>query len=421
MLLCERLPKARLPHDVHGIDFVGQADVAVRDDASSGRRLVVQAAVQEEHQAALRPALRSLSDIVEQPLEVFLSRPVVARIGKAAVVANVHDVRTDVAQGDGGRRPLQAGSGVGRLGLFPDLKADRHAQLCDPAIGGVQHPVFVREQREAALAPFLAPGVLDDETFAGIADDGHRVPAVGAAFAADDRQAEAQQVIGEDVDDLRGARPRLAPAGVNHERGVEDARLGQRRVHVADIAMHDAIVGPAGRELRFRGDVVRQVLGAVQLVGPRSAAGRPVRHPALHRPAGGRALVGFAGPLVVAAGHLIQHPRTDRPPLIERRQQVAGRELKVDHRRQGETRAGPFLALIQNDGHPRTIHHLVRQRLERRLVEPVADIDPVRHGVELAVELLGGGCGRRGLAPLDGRWPRGLGTGILDCGRARRG
>ncbi len=134
--------------------------------------------------------LRRLGNVPrEQPLEIHFRRPVIAGGGQLAVVANVDDVGADLAERDHRGRPLEPFGGIGRiLALLPEVNQYGNAELRHPHVGGVQHVVLVREQREAALAPGRAPGVLDDEPLPGVPDDRNSVAAIRPALASNDRE-----------------------------------------------------------------------------------------------------------------------------------------------------------------------------------------------------------------------------------------
>ena len=126
-------------------------------------------------------------------------------------------------------------------------------------------------------------------------------------------------------------------------------------VHVADIAVGDAVEGAAG----CRAPPGRPRSGARTRAGrrARSVATDAVAQPALHRAACGRTFILFAGPFVVAAGHFVEHARADAPDPSPR-----GVEEEVDDGREREPGAGAFPALVQNFGDERAIDQDVRQR-----------------------------------------------------------
>jgi hypothetical protein len=70
---------------------------------------------------------------------------------------------------------------------------------------------------------------------------------------------------------------------------------------------------------------------------------------------------------------------------------MPGREVVVDHRRQREAGAGSLGSLIEDLRHGVAVHDLIRQRYEPRVVEPIADVDPVRERIHRPPQLLGDG------------------------------
>ena len=83
----------------------------------------------------------------------------------------------------------------------------------------------------------------------------------------------------------------------------------------------------------------------------------------------------------------------------------------VDDRGQREAGARAFLALVEDLGHGGAVDELVWQVTEPGLVDEVARVDPVRHGVEVAPDPLGRGEDPLGLTAFYSLGP---------CGQRRR-
>ena len=278
----------------------------------------------------------------------------------------------------------------------PEIHGDGNADLGDPDVGRVNQVVLVWQYRESALAPVVAPGVLNDESFGGVADERDRVSGIGLATPLDDRQPPF-------VADAPHLCSGIGPSGMNHEGDVDNADIGERRMHVADVPVHHAVIRAAWHPAAFQGAVLGEVLRPVQRIGPGASRADAVRHPALHRTARRRSFVGLTRPLVEAPCHLIEHPRADLEAF-----QSARRAVVLDDCGQRETGARSFLSLIENRRYPVAVDDRVGQRIERRPVEPVADVDAVGHGVQPLLDLLldRSWHGRR--SSRRPRWTRGL-------------
>ena len=67
---------------------------------------------------------------------------------------------------------------------------------------------------------------------------------------------------------------------MDHQRDVQDANLGQGGVHVADVAVRDAVEGATGRAHRFDADLRGEEVEALLIVGPDGRRQTPWRtHP----------------------------------------------------------------------------------------------------------------------------------------------
>jgi hypothetical protein len=95
----------------------------------------------------------------------------------------------------------------------------------------------------------------------------------------------------------------------------------------------------------------------------------------------------LARPLVVLARHLVEHARADAAIEVARLQE------EIDDRGEGEAGAGALVALVQDLGYRVDVDQDVGQRRERRLIEPVADVDAIGHRVERPADAFGGGDG----------------------------
>ena len=81
----------------------------------------------------------------------------------------------------------------------------------------------------------------------------------------------------------------------------------------------------------------------------------------------------------------------------------------------------PSAALVEDLGHGRAVDQLVRQRDGAGLIDEVARVDPVRHGVEVAPDALGRGEDALRLAALGGLGSGRLREGVLVARRAGHG
>ena len=109
---------------------------------------------------------------------------------------------------------------------------------------------------------------------------------------------------------------------------------------IADLQVHDAIEGAAGRLPGVMRNLIGKVLGAVQSLWPQVFGTCAVPDPADHGAAGGGSFVMFTWPFVVFARHFIEHARADETL------DTLGGELKINSGRQREARAGAFRTLI---------------------------------------------------------------------------
>ena len=77
-----RIQPIALPHDVDGIDFVSETDVAIGHDPLGHIHFTVQASVDVEHHPPLLPSLGFLGNGVhKQPFQIFFAGPIVAPVG----------------------------------------------------------------------------------------------------------------------------------------------------------------------------------------------------------------------------------------------------------------------------------------------------------------------------------------------------
>ena len=184
---------------------------------------------------------------------------------------------------------------------------------------------------------------------------------------------------------------RQAPAVVDVGRDVDGARVGDRRLHVD----HRRAIDPVVDAQRARdGIAVPVVVGGDELrrvVAPLVLVADAVLVPALQRAAARRAVVVLAGPLVVEAREVVEHPRADA--LGRRPGRAALRpQQEVDDRGEAEAGARAVLALVENQAGPdvgrgqaREVAvggKAVRQRAHRGAVRQVAQVEPVRSRVE---------------------------------------
>ena len=173
----------------------------------------------------------------------------------------------------------------------------------------------------------------------------------------------------------------VGPAFVHLRGGVQHADFGDGGVHRDQVAVVDAVVGAERAGDRVGAALLhrrRRIVGG----RPQRFGAHAVLEPALHGAARARAVVAFAGPLVVAARHGVEHVRADlagvlaRPPRVH---QVVGDDG------QPEAGAGAFLALVADldlglaeivdAAHARHVD-------QRRHVHAVAEVDGIRPGIE---------------------------------------
>jgi hypothetical protein len=82
---------------VQWVDLFGQKHVTHRQHAFGRGALVVQAAVQEQHDAPALPGRRSLgNDLLEEALHILLGCPVVTLVGEQPVVSDIHHIGADL-------------------------------------------------------------------------------------------------------------------------------------------------------------------------------------------------------------------------------------------------------------------------------------------------------------------------------------
>ena len=257
---------------------------------------------------------------------------------------------------------------------------DRH-----PGVVAVRQPVVVRDPGESVKAPVLAPRVLHDEAARVVADEGEGV--------ATDR---GRPGLPRDRRD-RGLRVRDGiPTPVHVGRHVHGADLVDGRLEIGDRILHDPVVG-AERPLRGIGGplgVGRDELGVAVLVAvrPELVGAHAVVEPALHGAAAARSLVVLAGPLVVLAGEVVDHARAHRRRRGRLGEDGLPEEQVVDDGGQPESGAGSLLALVEDQPGLRVLRQvgldplrwrvLMGQRDERRLVDAIAEVRPIRTGIE---------------------------------------
>jgi hypothetical protein len=209
------------------------------------------------------------------------------------------------------------------------LQFDRCAEPRDPDVGGVGEPVVVADERVAATAPAAPPRVLDPEAVAVVADDRERV-------ATGDRRLRSvlDHAVAAD----------LFPAVVHGRGDVEDPNLADRRMHRDQILVIHAQVGA---ERTARRVAIPFAIGnpPLDVGGPAAQCARAVLLPPFHRAAGTRAFVVLAGPFVVAARHVVEHPRAHFAAVghhLPRAKQI------VNDGGETESRARAFASLVED-------------------------------------------------------------------------
>ena len=131
----------------------------------------------------------------------------------------------------------------------------RRAETRHPHIGAVGEPVVVADESEAAASPRPSPRVLNPEPALVVGDDGERVAAGHLRL-----RPVRDDAVGADV----------LPAVVHRCRCVEDANLGNRRMHrdleqdvaklvstemtLRDVVVEHAAVDPGDDRLRQLGE-----------------------------------------------------------------------------------------------------------------------------------------------------------------------
>src|SRR5262245_50178953 len=104
---------------------------------------------------------------------------------------------------------------------------DRSAEASDPDIGAMLQPIIVRDARKSALAPVLAPRVLDPEPIHIIGNNSKGVAAFDLSR------------VGNDA-----IFTNAIPARVHASRGVENADFRQSAVHRHQVFVIDSEVSP---------------------------------------------------------------------------------------------------------------------------------------------------------------------------------
>ena len=401
--VADGLDRAGFPHQEHREDLLVIEPGNPQPRRFGRRVLVVEPAVgvdRHVHRLARAdaPLAAGLLEVdAQQGVHIRGLGAELAALTQAAVVLHVDDERRQLVRSQhriAGNHALAAGVGTqaGGRGDRLVLGGD-HAQLRDPAVHRVVQPVVVAQHRQAALAPGLAPGVVDDEAVAGVADDGEGVATVGAAGLAPD-----QGQVGRVLRARHGVVAQQGfPAGMGEGAGVQRADLVDGHVHVAQRARVDAVVG-AERALDRVGPPVFAGVGhrcGHFEPGPEPGTAGAVAQPALERAAQGGAGVGVdaaivvvLGPFVVAPGHAVEHVWGDRFDL------AAGAHQQVfDHHRQRIAGAGAGAALVEHRPQLGWVAQILRGRGHRRLVFPVAQVHRIRAHVEHPAAALAGAAG----------------------------
>ncbi len=345
-----------------------------------GGVLTDEPAVGVEQDALFLPVLGDAREIDREDLGYFRAGVgVLAAAGKLAVVVDGDDVGAQVLEGIGG--------GLGTAALVSQRHASRRAELDgsaktgDPDVGTVDQPIVVADAGEAVRAPAVGPRILNPETFVIVGDDGEGV-------------AAEHGVLERDV----AGRGDMVPAAVDARGGVEHADLGNGAMHGDEVFVVDAEVGAEGP-----GDGVGDAIGgevariSFGRVGPDLLGADAVFVPTLHGAASARAGIVFAGPLVVAARHLVEHARADGSldgAFASRAQQEVGDGGEA------EAGAGALGPLVEDRGVGLPVHAEGQGGLhlgEGRNEHPVPEIEGVGAGVEDAIcgfgESLGHGTG----------------------------
>lgn len=128
---------------------------------------------------------------------------------------------------------------------------------------------------------------------------------------------------------------------MNVRRGVDGASLIQGGVHVDDI-LADAVVSTDRVRARILGAFDGQVANFRRVIRPQLLTAHAHVIPTLDRTAATRTFVTLAPPLVMALGHLVQHPRADFHVSLLALVQ------KVHDRRQTEAGASTLHPLIED-------------------------------------------------------------------------
>lgn len=278
------------------------------------------------------------------------------------------------------RRGLAVAQRLAAAGAPGGSAEHRRAHRRDPGVAAVQHPVRIRQQREAVKAPLRAPGVLHDEALRGVADQRESVAIGRVAVAGDHRQ--------------RGRLLRhRGPAVVYRGGDVDRADLVYRRLHVGDRSAVDAVIRAQRPQRRVllpalpRRDELALFIG----VRPQRRAADAVAMPAFHRAAAARSVVVLARPLVVLARQLVEHAWADADALPLVFSRIAPGD-EIDHAGEAKTGAGALGALVQHQAlrgdvraEPRQLARLRRLRRQgdqRRRVDAVAKVDAIRARIE---------------------------------------
>src|SRR6185503_13576974 len=223
------------------------------------------------------PAGRPRGDLLpDDPLDLLSAGRVAAGLLEPAVVPQADVVGPDLGLHHLLMRDVVEGRDPPARRLPPDRGAGgRYAEPGDPAVVAVLQPVVVAYPAEPLQPPLRPPGILDPEPHLVVADDGERMP-TGLRLAE-------RNLPGLGID--------VVPALVHVRAGVEHSDLAQRAVHVVQLQVPHAEIGPerpaAGVQLALLRERARLLLH----VSPERVPADAVAEPPLHGPADARSVV----------------------------------------------------------------------------------------------------------------------------------
>jgi len=206
----------------------------------------------------------------------------------------------------------------------PDLgRWQRHTEY--PGVPDVLLPVLVVPEGDTLLSPTFSPGVLDQESITGVANDGKGMPT--ERFSLDRDPAVSHKL--------------LVPTTMHPGRDENGSHLVQSSMEIGDPVTQPE-VGTQGVLPGLFGPADGQFAWVRGAVAPEGVTADPHRVPALNGTAAAGARVPGAWPFVMPLGHLVEHTGTDIVTASALMIQ------QIDHRRRAKPGAGPFAALIQD-------------------------------------------------------------------------